>query len=100
LVFGCIDFQLELGINGDREELLYFRSGIVLASKQAGIQRPVDGVTVDIENIERVRDDTQYVKRIGFGGKLCIHPKQIAVVNACFHPCPSRKPVNLEIVDL
>ena len=86
LVFGCIDFQLDLGIDGDRDELLFFRSSIVLASKLAGVQAPVDGVTVDIENLERVRDDTLYVKRIGFGGKLCIHPRQIAMVNQCFSP--------------
>jgi citrate lyase subunit beta/citryl-CoA lyase len=86
LVFGSIDFQLDLGITGDREELLYFRSGLVHASRLAGVQPPVDGVTVDIDNIDRVRDDALYAKRLGFGGKLCIHPKQIAPVNACFNP--------------
>lgn len=86
LVFGSIDFQLDLGITGDREELLFFRSGIVLASTLARIQPPVDGVTVDIENIGRVKVDTDYARRIGFGGKLCIHPKQIATVNQCFSP--------------
>ena len=86
LMFGSIDFQLDLGITGDREELLYFRSGMVLASRLAGIQAPVDGVTVDIENVERVQDDTLYARRLGFGGKLCIHPRQIAPVNQCFCP--------------
>jgi len=86
LVFGSIDFQLDLGISGEREELLFFRSGMVLASTLAQLQPPVDGVTVDIENIDRVSDDTLYAKRLGFGGKLCIHPKQISTVNQCFSP--------------
>lgn len=86
LVFGSIDFQLDLGITGERDELLFFRSGMVLASTLAQLQPPVDGVTVDIENVERVRDDTLYAKRLGFGGKLCIHPKQIGTVNQCFSP--------------
>ena len=86
LVFGSIDFQLDLGISGEREELLFFRSGMVLASTLAQLQPPVDGVTVDIENIDRVRDDALYAKRLGFGGKLCIHPKQISTVNQCFSP--------------
>ena len=86
LVFGSIDFQLDLGITGERDELLFFRSGMVPASTLAQLQPPVDGVTVDIENVERVRDDTVYAKRLGFGGKLCIHPKQIAAVNQCFAP--------------
>ena len=71
LVFGSIDFQLDLGISGEREELLFFRSGMVLASTLAQLQPPVDGVTVDIENIDRVSDDALYAKRLGFGGKLC-----------------------------
>lgn len=86
LMFGFIDFQLDLGITGEREELLYYRSQMVLASRLAAIQAPVDGVTTDFNNPERVRDDTLYVKRLGFGGKLCIHPKQVAPVNGCFEP--------------
>jgi citrate lyase subunit beta/citryl-CoA lyase len=27
-----------------------------------------------------------YCRRLGFGGKLCIHPKQVPIVNACFIP--------------
>jgi citrate lyase subunit beta / citryl-CoA lyase len=86
LVFGSIDFQLDLGITGEGEELLYFRSGLVLASRLCGVQPPVDGVTVEIDDEERVRADTMRGKRLGFGGKLCIHPRQVAVVNACFQP--------------
>jgi citrate lyase subunit beta/citryl-CoA lyase len=99
LVFGHIDFQLDLGIDGERDELLHFRSGLVLASKLAGLQPPADGVTVDIENVERVRDDALYAKRLGFGGKLCIHPKQIAPVNACFSPTPEQVAWAKRIVD-
>lgn len=86
LVFGSIDFQLDLGIDGEGDELLCFRSGLVLASQLAGIQPPVDGVTVEIHDDARVRDDALRGKRLGFGGKLCIHPKQVATVNACFYP--------------
>ena len=99
LVFGSIDFQLDLGITGDREELLYFRSNLVVVSKLAAIQPPVDGVTVDIENLERVRDDALYAKRLGFGGKLCIHPKQIAPVNECFSPSPEEVAWAKRVVD-
>lgn len=86
LVFGSIDFQVDLGITGEGEELLYFRSGLVLASRIAGIQPPVDGVTVDIENPQTLGDDALRARRLGFGGKLCIHPKQVGQVNACFRP--------------
>jgi citrate lyase subunit beta/citryl-CoA lyase len=86
LVFGSIDFQLDLGISGEGDELLYFRSGLVLASRLAGLQPPVDGVTVEVNDPEQVRADTLRGKRLGFGAKLCIHPKQVAPVNECFRP--------------
>lgn len=98
-VFGSIDFQLDLGITGEGDELLYFRSGLVLASKLCGIQPPVDGVSVEIDNVQQVRDDALRGKRLGFGAKLCIHPKQVASVNACFYPSPEEIAWAKRIVD-
>ncbi|HWF07224.1 MAG TPA: CoA ester lyase [Bryobacteraceae bacterium] len=84
LLFGSIDFQVDLGINGEGEELLYFRSQLVLVSRVAGLPAPVDGITTTFDSPEPVRADTQRARRLGFGGKLCIHPKQIAPVHECF----------------
>jgi citrate lyase subunit beta / citryl-CoA lyase len=86
LVFGSIDFQADLGIDGEDMELLYFRSELVLVSRLAGIQAPVDGVTVALNDPDRLRLDTLRGKRLGFGAKLCIHPAQVAGVDACFAP--------------
>jgi citrate lyase subunit beta/citryl-CoA lyase len=86
LMFGSIDFQLDAGIDGEGEELLYFRSQLVLVSRIAGLQPPVDGVTVSIDDAAQLNADTQRARRLGFGGKLCIHPKQVAGVNQCFMP--------------
>ena len=89
LMFGSIDFQLEMGMNGGYQELLYFRNEIVLASKLAGIAAPVDGVTVDIKNDELLRLETTQAKNLGFAGKLCIHPLQINMVNQVLSPSPA-----------
>lgn len=86
LAFGSIDFQADVGINGDGEELLYFRSQLVLVSRVAGIMAPLDGVTTTIEDAQRLRADTLKAYRLGFGGKFCIHPRQVETVNACFRP--------------
>ncbi len=85
-VFGSIDFQLDLGISGDDEELLFFRSQIVLASRLAGLEAPVDGVTTDIADKQKVQADAARARKLGFGAKLCIHPLQVEVVNAAFRP--------------
>lgn len=86
LMFGTIDFQLDLGIDGEGEELAFFRSKLVLASRLAGVQPPVDGVTTAIRDLDRLQADTQRARRMGFGGKLCIHPDQVAAVNRAFAP--------------
>jgi citrate lyase subunit beta/citryl-CoA lyase len=86
LVFGAIDFQVDLGIDGDDEELLHFRSQLVLVSRLAGIDPPVDGVSPAIDDLPLLRADTGRARRLGFGGKLCIHPKQVPVVKQCFAP--------------
>ena len=88
LVFGSIDFQVDLGISGENEELLYFRSQLVLVSRLAGLQAPVDGVTTSLDDPGQIRADTLRGRRLGFGAKLCIHPRQVAHVNECFTPSP------------
>jgi citrate lyase subunit beta/citryl-CoA lyase len=86
LLFGSIDFQQDLGIIGEHEELLAFRSQLVLASRLAGIEPPVDGVTTAIDDAALLRSDALRARRQGFGGKLCIHPKQVQPVNEGFMP--------------
>ena len=86
LIFGALDFGLDLGIPGDRDELLYFRSQLVLVSRLACIQPPVDGISTQLDDPERLRADTLRSRSLGFGGKLCIHPKQVPHVNAAFLP--------------
>jgi citrate lyase subunit beta/citryl-CoA lyase len=86
LVFGTIDLQLDLGIEGDADELLFFRSQIVLQSRLAGLEAPVDGVCTAIADVESLRAASLRARRFGFGAKLCIHPRQVPVVEAALAP--------------
>lgn len=87
LAFGHLDFQVDLGMRDAAEdELLPFRAEIVLASRLARIAPPLDGVTAAIDDAVRLADDVARARRLGFGGKLCIHPKQVAGVRAGFAP--------------
>ena len=84
LVFGSIDFQLDLGILDD--ELTAFRSQLVLVSRTANLVAPVDGVCTAIDDTEQLQRDTTRARRLGFGAKLCIHPRQVETVNQGFVP--------------
>ena len=86
LAFGSIDFMLDLGIEDEHEALLHFRSQLVLASRLAGCLPPVDGVTTSFDDLQAVAADATRARQLGFGGKLCIHPRQVAPVNHAFTP--------------
>lgn len=88
LMFGTLDFQVDTGIRGDGDELIYFRSQLTLASRIAGIAAPVDGVTAAIHDAELLRRETTRARNLGFRGKLCIHPRQVEHVHAAFRPSP------------
>ena len=94
LAFGSVDLAMDLGIecapDGTEIELLAFRSQLVLASRLAGLAAPVDGVSTAIDDLQRLQADTERSRRLGFGAKLCIHPKQLATVQAVFTPSPER----------
>lgn len=86
LAFGPVDLQFDAGITGEGTELLYARSRTVLASRVAGILPPLDGVTVALDDPAQLEADVDRARRLGFGGKICIHPKQVEAVNRGFSP--------------
>jgi citrate lyase subunit beta/citryl-CoA lyase len=87
LALGTFDLAAELGVSpDDRDALAWSRGALVLASAAAGIAAPVDGVTGDVVDEERLRADVQYAVALGFAGKLCIHPRQVTVVEAELAP--------------
>ena len=86
VAFGAIDFQLDLHMRASFDELVFFRSQIVLASRLAGLAAPIDSPSVAIDDLAEVEREAQAARRLGFGAKLCIHPKQADAVNRSFSP--------------
>ncbi len=89
LAFGSIDFCADLGCAHEREALLMARSELVIASRLAGLPAPIDGVTTAIEDAGLITSDARHGRLLGFGGKLCIHPKQIEAVQTGYRPDPA-----------
>ncbi|WP_250527316.1 CoA ester lyase [Caballeronia sp. GAWG2-1] len=86
LLFGTLDFQVDMNIEGDGAELDPYRASLVLVSRVLGLKPPIDGVTPVIDDLQRLTQETVNSKRRGFAGKLCIHPKQVGPVNDVFRP--------------
>jgi citrate lyase subunit beta/citryl-CoA lyase len=87
LAFGNGDLAAELGVDlADQFALAHARGAVVLASAAAGIAPPLDGVTIDLTDQRVVFEDARHAVSLGFTGKLCIHPQQVAAVHAAFAP--------------
>ncbi|WP_336792301.1 MULTISPECIES: HpcH/HpaI aldolase/citrate lyase family protein [Gordonia] len=87
LAVGTFDLAAELGVDPtDTEALLTTRGALVLASAAAGLPGPIDGVTAAIDEPDRIIADTAYARRLGFAGKLCIHPRQLRPAAAALRP--------------
>jgi citrate lyase subunit beta/citryl-CoA lyase len=78
LAFGSVDFAADLGCAHIRDALLPARSRLVLAARLAGQSPPLDGVTLSIKDEAAVEGDARYAASLGLGGKLLIHPAQVA----------------------
>jgi citrate lyase subunit beta / citryl-CoA lyase len=86
LAFGSIDFAADLGLAHDQAPLLFARAQIILAARLNGQAAPWDGVTMAVNDEAAILQDCRHSVAMGFGGKLIIHPAQIAPARRGFAP--------------
>ena len=82
--FGSHDLakSINLKISEDEKEILEFRKNIVNKSKN--IQKPIDTSYLNFKDLNGFEVSCNLVKKLGFGGKACIHPNQIDISNKLF----------------
>jgi citrate lyase subunit beta/citryl-CoA lyase len=89
LMFGSEDFASDLGLStrrqGEAATLTYARSAIAVAAAAARILA-FDGIWADLRDEPGLRADAVRGRQLGFAGRQCIHPDQVAVVNEIFSP--------------
>jgi citrate lyase subunit beta/citryl-CoA lyase len=88
VAFGAADYAHELGLAVSLEEgeLADARARVVLASRAAGLEGPVDSPWFHFKETEAFARALERSRRSGFQGRLCVHPDQIAAVNAAYLP--------------
>ncbi len=87
ITIGLEDYTADIGTErtDDGRESFWARSQVVNAARAAGVQ-PIDSVFSDVSNMGGLRESVLEAKGLGFDGKGCIHPRQIAVVHKAFAP--------------
>jgi len=82
------DLVADLGVEWTPEGtgLMYSRSKVLMDSRAAGIPHPMEAVFMDFRNLEALRVESELARRLGYVGKVAIHPAQVAVINDVFTP--------------
>jgi len=89
LYFGAEDYITDIGGQRTPEglEVLYARSQTVLAAKMAGLAA-LDQAVVEIRDDQRFRADAACGRELGYGGKICLLPRQVELANEMFSSAP------------
>ncbi len=87
LTIGLEDYTADIGTQRTNEgrESFWARSQVVNAARAARVQ-PIDTVFSDVADMEGLLESVREAKALGFDGKGCIHPRQIAVMHRGFAP--------------
>ena len=86
--FGAADYANDIGLSPtlDEPELADARARIVLASRAAGVENPIDSPWFHFKESEAFARALERSRRGGFQGRCCVHPDQIGPVNAAYTP--------------
>ncbi|MEN9775289.1 MAG: hypothetical protein RL322_2359 [Pseudomonadota bacterium] len=71
----------------DHDAAQFVRMQVRMAAAEAGVAA-LDGAHTNIRDLEGFRRSCAAAMRMGFAGKSCIHPTQIAAANEIFMPAP------------
>src|SRR5207302_3296886 len=86
LSLGGVDLRRDLGAGDGNLQTLYARSHLVVASRAAGIDPPIDSVYARLDDEAGLREQAEFARSLGFFGKSAIHPRQLAVLHDAFTP--------------
>jgi citrate lyase subunit beta/citryl-CoA lyase len=86
--FGAGDYTLDLGMSWDLAETVLepARAQMVLQSRAAGLEAPIDTVWIELREMEAFHASCARGVALGFQGRLCIHPDQVPIANAAYSP--------------
>jgi citrate lyase subunit beta/citryl-CoA lyase len=84
---GEAHLRAELGLTGE-EGLLWARGRIVVAARAAGLPAPAMPVYPQLSDLDGLRESCRAGRRLGFAGRVALHPLQLPVIVESFRPSP------------
>jgi citrate lyase subunit beta / citryl-CoA lyase len=86
LSLGGVDLRRDLGAGDGNQQTLYARSHLVVVSRAAGLDPPIDSVYARLNDEAGLRNQAEFARSLGFFGKSAIHPRQLPIVHEVFTP--------------
>jgi citrate lyase subunit beta / citryl-CoA lyase len=86
LAMGGVDLQHDLNAGNGNLQTLYARSHLVVVSRAAGLEPPIDSVWPRLDDEAGLREQATFARSLGFFGKSAIHPRQLPVLHEVFTP--------------
>jgi citrate lyase subunit beta/citryl-CoA lyase len=86
LSLGGVDLRRDLGATDGNLQTLYARSHLVVVSRAAGLDPPIDSVYARLDDEAGLRAQTEFACSLGFFGKSAIHPRQLPILHDVFTP--------------
>ncbi len=86
-MFGGVDYAAEMGVPVAPDALLFARSRLLHAARLAGVDL-LDVPCLAFRDEAAVAEEARAARRMGFTGKACLHPANVAAVNVAFAPSP------------
>ncbi|MHB1261860.1 MAG: HpcH/HpaI aldolase/citrate lyase family protein [Thermoplasmatota archaeon] len=87
VAFGAEDLAADAGLrrSASNAEVTVPRALVALAAAAARVAA-IDMITADPKDAERTRREAAEARSLGYAGKMCIHPAQVAAVHEAFRP--------------
>jgi citrate lyase subunit beta / citryl-CoA lyase len=99
LSLGGVDLRRDLGADDGDLQTLYVRSHLVVASRAAGLEPPIDSVYPRLDDDAGLRMQATFARSLGFFGKSAIHPRQLPALHDAFTPTDDERAWALEVIE-
>ena len=99
LSLGGVDLRRDLNSGDGALQTLYVRSHLVVVSRAAGLEPPIDSVYPRLDDEAGLREEAAFARSLGFFGKSAIHPRQLLALHDVFTPTEDERAWAVQVLD-
>ena len=99
LSLGGVDLRRDLNTADGDLQTVYARSHLVVVSRAAGLEPPIDSVYPQLDDETGLRAQATFARSLGFFGKSAIHPRQLPILHDVFTPTDDQRAWAMQVID-